>query len=139
MAWKHKYEEMLKRAYKLLPKVKSTESRFEIPKVHGRLQGNRTILTNLQQVASYLRREMNHLFKFMLKELATTGDIKSNSVIFTGKFAPSMLNSKIDKYVKEFVICDQCGKPDTDIIKEKDATFKRCEACGARSSIRNIN
>jgi len=138
MAWKHKYEDMLKRAYKLLPKSEAVESRFEIPKVHGRLQGNQTILTNLTQIASHLRRDINHLFKFMLRELATTGDIKNNAIIFNGKFSPAILNTKIEKYVKEFVLCSQCGKPDTELIKEKDLTFIRCEACGAKHSVRNI-
>lgn len=138
MVWKHKYNDMLKRAYKLLPKSKAVDSRFEIPKVHGRLQGNQTIITNFHQIANHLRRDINHLFKFMLKDLATTGDISNNSVTFKGKFAPSMLNTKIEKYVKEFVICEQCGKPDTELIKEKGVTFKRCEACGARHSVRSI-
>lgn len=138
MVWRHKYEAMLKQAFKLLPEAKATDSRFEIPKVHGRLQGNQTILTNFSQIASHLRRDINHLFKFMLRELATTGEIKSNAVVFVGKFAPNMLNSKIDKYVKEFVLCENCGKPDTELTKEKDATFKRCEACGARTSVRTI-
>ena len=138
MVWKYKYEDMLKRAYELLPKIKSINNRFEIPKVHGRLQGNQTILTNLYQITNYLRRDINHLFKFMLRELATTGEIKNNLVIFNGKFTPTMLNSKIEKYVKEFVLCNQCGKPDTELIKEKGLTIKRCEACGARSSVRTI-
>jgi translation initiation factor 2 subunit 2 len=139
MAWKHKYEEMLKRAYKLLPKSTTSDSRFELPKFHGRLQGNKTILTNFHQISSHIRRDINHLFKFMVRELATTGEIKNNSVIFNGKFAPTMLNTKLDKYVKEFVLCDQCNKPDTELIKEKDITFKRCEACGAKHSVRTIN
>ena len=138
MAWKHTYEEMLKRAFKLLPEAKAGESRFEIPKVHGRLQGNQTIITNFQQISSILRRDISHLFKFMLRDLATTGDIKANSVVFMGKFAPTRLNTKIEKYVKEFVLCNHCGKPDTELIKEKGITFKRCEACGTKQSIRSI-
>lgn len=138
MTFKHSYDEMLTKAYKELPEAKVKEGRFEIPKVHGRTQGSRTILTNFQQISKDLRRDINHLFKFMLMELATTGEIKQNNVTFNGKFAPSMLNTKIEKYVKEFVLCEKCSKPDTELIKEKDATFKRCEACGAKSSVRSI-
>jgi len=138
MVWKHKYDDMLNKAYKELPEAKAGSSRFEIPKVHGRLQGNRTILTNIHQIAKDLRRDVNHVVKFLLRELATTGDIKSNSVIFNGKYSPSMLNSKVEKYVKEFILCEQCNKPDTELIKEKGVTFKRCEACGSKSSVRSI-
>ena len=30
------------------------------------------------------------------------------------------------------------GKPDTELHKEKGITFKQCQACGARSSVRSI-
>ncbi len=138
MAWKHKYEDMLKKAYKLLPEVKSSGSRFKIPQVHGRLQGNRTIITNFSQIANHLRRPETHFLKFMLRELATTCELSNGVATFTGKFAPTSLNNKIEKYVKEFILCAQCGKPDTELVNEKDITFKRCEACGSKESIRNI-
>ncbi|MBT3582682.1 translation initiation factor IF-2 subunit beta [Candidatus Woesearchaeota archaeon] len=138
MAFKHKYEDMLKKAYKQLPEVEATDSRFEIPKVHGRLQGNRTIITNFNQIASYLRRDESHFLKFMVRELATTCEVNNGAATFVGKHSPSVLNTKIEKYVKEFVLCKQCGKPDTELIVEKDDTFKRCEACGSKVSIRSI-
>jgi len=137
--WKHKYKEMLDRAFKQMPASKKSEGRFEIPLVKGRIQGNRTIITNLAQIAKQLSRLQNHLLKFLLRELATTGECKdSGATIFIGKFGSSVLNTKIEKYVKEFLLCDQCKKPDTELIKEKGITFKRCEACGAKSSVRSL-
>ena len=138
MAWKHKYEDMLKNAYKQLPEVEATDNRFEIPKVHGRLQGNKTIITNFNQISNHLRREESHFLKFMLRELATTGEVGSGTATFMGKHSPASLNLKVEKYVKEFVLCKQCGKPDTELIVEKGTTFKRCEACGSRTSVRSI-
>lgn len=138
MAFKHKYEDMLKKAYKLLPKVEAIESRFEIPKVHGRLQGNKTIITNFSQIANHLRRDEGHFLKFLLMELATTGEVNGGTATFIGKHSPTNINVKVEKYVKEFVVCKQCGKPDTELITKKDATFKRCEACGAKTSVRSI-
>jgi translation initiation factor 2 subunit 2 len=138
MAFKHKYEDMLKKAYKLLPKVTATDSRFEIPKVHGRLQGNKTIITNFSQIASHLRREESHFLKFLVRELATTCEVNGGTATFTGKHSPTNINVKVEKYVKEFILCKQCGKPDTELVNENGSTFKRCEACGAKSSVRSI-
>jgi translation initiation factor 2 subunit 2 len=138
MAWKHKYEDMLKKAYKKLPEIKESDARFEIPKVHGRLQGNKTIITNFSQIASYLRRDESHFLKFMVRELATTSETNNGSTTFVGKHPPAMLNTKVEKYVKEFVICQQCGKPDTELISEKNTAFKRCEACGSKATVRSI-
>ena len=110
---------MLKKAYKLLPKVEATDSRFEIPKVHGRLQGNLTIITNFSQIASHLRRDEGHFMKFLVRELATTGEISGGTATFKGKHSPTNMNTKVEKYVKEFVLCKQCGKPDTELVKKQ--------------------
>ena len=117
------YEKLLDQAYKDLKPIKHSEERFEIPKVEGHIEGTKTILTNLQQIASYLRRNQDHLLKFLLKELATSGSIKNGRVIFQRKISSQKINEKIHNYAKEFVICSQCGKPDTEIKKEKGFLF----------------
>ncbi len=109
-----------------------------MPSVKGSIQGNKTIVTNLVQIATKLGREKNHLQKFLLRELATTGAVVKDKITFVGKFGSKVLNERINKYVKEFVLCDQCGKPDTKLPKERGVTFKRCEACGAKSTVRTI-
>ena len=67
------YSKMLVEARKALPEVVFIKERFEIPKAVGHIQGNRTIISNFLQIASYLRREVNHPLKYVLKELATPG------------------------------------------------------------------
>jgi len=129
---------MLEKAYKELPTISQSNKRFEIPQLHGRVQGNKTIINNFSQIAKYLGRPYDHLIKFFLRELATTGAPEDSNYAFVGKFSAAFLNAKLKKYVKEFVLCDQCGKPDTFLKKEKNTTFKQCEACGARSSVRSI-
>jgi len=138
MTFKYTYPQMLEAAYKELPEVSKEEVRFEIPLIKGSIQGNRTIVTNLPQIAVHLGRTEEHLNKFLLRELATTGDKTKQGYVYVGKFGSKMLNDKIDKYTKEFIFCGQCGKPDTSLIKEKGLTFKRCQACGASSTVRTL-
>ena len=138
MVWKHTYEKMLEKAYKALPEAGKKTTRFEIPQVTGSLQGKRTMVTNLAQIATKLGRPQTHLLKFLLRELATTGNIDKDRTIFVGKFPSRLLNEKVDKYVKEFVLCDQCSKPDTKLIRERGIAFKQCEACGAKATVRTI-
>jgi len=133
------YEQLLERAYSKLPTVGVAEAvRLEIPEVKGAISGNRTIISNLEAIAKAIRRDLQHVFKFFLRELATTGDIKGTEAIFVGKFRPEVLNGKVAKYVKEFVLCYQCGKPDTHLEKAASATLLICEACGARESVRTL-
>jgi len=133
------YISLLERARKLLPKSVLVAERFEIPKVRGHIQGNRTIITNFLQIADFLRRDPKKMLKFILKELATPGEIKKNGTLILGtKISSQLINEKIKKYVDEFVICVECGKPDTVIEKEGEYSFLKCHACGAKRQVNEI-
>lgn len=129
------YEDLLSHAYEKIKPIKHTE-RFEITKIQGHHEGNKTILTNLPQIASQLRRDIYHLLKFLLKELATSGAIKGNRTILQRKISSAKINEKIVDYVKEFVLCKECQKPDTEILKQDRFMFVHCLACGAKHSVR---
>ena len=130
------YNKLLDQAYKDLKPIEHSGKRFEIPTIEGHVEGTKTILTNLQQIASHIRRDQDHLLKFLLKELATSGSIKQNRVILQRKISSQKINEKILEYAKEFVTCSQCQKPDTELIKDKGFTFLHCLACGAKHSVR---
>lgn len=129
------YEKLLERARDNLPESVFERERFEIPKVRGHIQGNRTVISNFYQIASTLGREPEHLLKYVLKELATPGELKKNALIFGSKVAASRVNEKIRQYANLFVICTECGKPDTKMQKEKHATYIKCLACGAKHPV----
>lgn len=132
------YEQLLKRAFERMPESVFEKERFEIPKVLGRLEGNKTIITNFQQIAGVLRRPIDHLLKYVLKELATPGEIlRSGFLVLGTKMAASRINDKIKKYAHEFVLCPDCWKPDTEIVKEGDFNFLKCSACGAKHPVKS--
>ena len=131
------YEQLLEKAYKQVKVVGTNKERFEIPQVAGQIAGKTTILTNLSQIASYLRRDVNQLVKFLQKELATPGKIDNDRLILNAKMNSQKVNEKIQLYTKEFVICPVCQKPDTEIISDKGIKFRHCLACGAKSPIKH--
>src|SRR3989338_2799113 len=134
---KMEYKEMLENVRKNLPEVVFLKERFEIPKVLGHMQGNRTIISNFLQIASTLRRDVNHFLKYVLKELATPGEIKKSGALILGtKISASRINEKIRQYANEFVLCFECGKPDTKIEKEDNLTYIKCTACGAKNIVK---
>ncbi|MBI2134052.1 translation initiation factor IF-2 subunit beta [Candidatus Woesearchaeota archaeon] len=130
------YKQLLEKGMKNLPERSVETSRFEVPNVRGHIQGNRTIISNFYQIADVIRREPEHLLKYVLKELATPGELKKTGFIIGTKVPASRLNEKIMQYVKEFVICPECKKPDTKLIKEDKFMFIKCSACGARHSVK---
>ncbi len=132
------YERLLNQAYEKIKSVDTGKNqRFETPKIEGYIESKKTILTNFMQIASYLRRNPEHLQKFLLKELATSGQIDNDRLILNNKISSSKIKEKIEQYVKEFVLCKECGKPDTEIKKEDRLSFLHCLACGAKHSIRD--
>ncbi len=131
------YEKLLDEAYGKIKPISGTSERFEVPKIQGHLEGNKTILTNLPQIASYLRRDLDHLLKFLLRELATSGTLRDGRLVLQTKIFSSKINDKIEQYVNEFVVCKECKKPDTELVREKGFTFLHCLACGAKHSVRN--
>lgn len=126
---------MLKRGKESLPEISVSTERFVVPKVKGHIEGNKTIISNFLQISSLLNRAPEHLLKFISRELAAKGEIKKQILVFNTKLASSKINEKIEQYVEQFVICKECGKPDTKIYKEGIVTFMRCQACGAKTVI----
>ena len=131
------YKKMLEEVRKNLPEAVFIKERFEIPKVLGHIQGNRTVISNFLQIASDLRRDVNHFLKYVLKELATPGEIKKSGALILGTKVPaSRINEKVRQYANEFVLCFECGKPDTAIVKGDGLTYMKCTACGARNVVK---
>lgn len=130
------YEKLLKKARKELPKISSKTERFEVPRVIGHIQGNKTIISNFNQIASTLQRKPEHLLKYILKELATPGDLKSTGLLIGRKVSSTRINEKIKQYVDIFVICPECKRPDTKLVKEGNITYLECLACGARHLVK---
>jgi translation initiation factor 2 subunit 2 len=131
------YEQLLEKAYKEVKIVSTNSERFEIPKVKGEIAGKNTIITNIIEIAQYLRRPLDHLAKFLLKELAVSGKIENERLVLNTKLNSAKVNEKIQFYAKEFVLCPECGKPDTEMLSEKGIKSKHCLACGAKSPIRH--
>lgn len=126
------YKKLLQNARKDLPEsVKRTE-RFNVPKIRGHLEGNKTVLSNFMQITETLRRDPTHLLKYILKELATPGEFKKNLVIMGTKVPATRINDKIEEYTEKYVICRECKRPDTKLIKNDRIIFIKCSACGAK-------
>lgn len=132
------YKEMLKEARQDISKTMKKEKRLEIPIPQSFIQGNNTFISNFIEITNSIRREPKHLAKFLFRELAKAGHIDGNRLILQGKVMNSLIKKKIDGYLKEFVYCRECNQPDTRLEKEDRITFLKCEACGAKQTLRRI-
>lgn len=132
------YNCLLKRAREKLPESVFEKERFEIPKVLGHFEGNKTVISNISSIANILRRDVDHLLKYLLKELATPGEINRSGLLVLGaKIPASRINDKIRQYAHDFVLCPVCGKPDTELRKDGGFLVLRCSACGNKQNVKS--
>lgn len=132
------YEKLLKEARSQIPEVASKRERLELPTINSSVIGMRTVFRNFREVVQALNRNPGHLLKFLTREMATAATMQESRVIFKGKFYRETFERLIQRYMEQFVTCPVCKRPDTKIIKEKRLSFLVCEACGAKSSVRQL-
>ncbi|MCZ7396842.1 MAG: translation initiation factor IF-2 subunit beta [Candidatus Methanoperedens sp.] len=125
----------LDRAQKQLPEIKGSGERFVVPEPKLLTEGKTTVLENFAGIADRLNREPEHIFKFLLRELGTAGKIDGSRAIFQKRFTTDAISELINAYVKEYVICSECGRPDTHLIKSERILTLRCDACGAHRPV----
>jgi len=132
-----KYEDLLNEAYKEIPEIKVSGSRYEMPKVKGHIEGNKTIVINFTQICNSFNRDKLHILKYLQRELATPGKLDEGRLILGRKLTSKQVNDKLEDYANTFVLCYDCKKPDTKLIEEEGNQYIRCTACGAKHKIKS--
>ena len=130
------FEKQLEKAYAELPEKMTSHERFEVPRFYSMIQGSATIIKNIDEIADKLHRGADMIAKFFSKELATPAVIKNNQLQITGKFSERALNERLNSFVKHYVLCSQCQRPDTKLVDIQHVKTMVCESCGARMAVR---
>ncbi len=130
------YEELLKKAYENITEIGDATKRFMVPEGKVFIEGKTTVLENFAEIADTLNRDPDHLMKYLLGELGTAGKIDSGRAVFNGKFEKTYVNSIIKNYVAEYVMCSECGSPDTHLRKDGRVAVLRCDACGGHRPVK---
>jgi translation initiation factor 2 subunit 2 len=132
------YDSLLDRAYSQLPEVTKTKARFEMPQVVVFFEGNKTLLKNFVPVAKMLGREEAHFQKFLTTELGAYATVSGDRLIFNKKLFGKKIGDSVKRYVAEYVLCDECGKPDTRITTLEGVKILKCEACGGWKPLKHL-
>jgi len=135
---KYDYDELLRRACSNIPEVSLKRERLELPRLYITTVGMRTIISNFKEVADVLNRDPQHILKFLTREMATAATFHESRAVFQGKFKWDSFERLLKRYMESFVICPVCKRPDTKIMKEKRLSFLVCNACGAKSSVKQL-
>lgn len=132
------YNKLLDRLYMSLPLKTLESTRFELPVAESIVQGKQTIWKNFTKCSKDLKREENQLYKFVMKEISTSSTILNGTLVLNGIFNNHKINQILDKYIKFFVLCSACKKPDTEIVSQNNIKVLKCSACGAITPIQKL-
>ena len=132
------YQKLLDRAREGLEDVMSSADRFRPPVPDVLHEGTKkTIIRNFTEIIDTLRRDENHLYKFLLQELGTAGSINNRRLVLQGRVPEKKIKERISSYIDTFVVCQECSRPDTSFLRSARTLILHCEACGAKKPIRN--
>ncbi len=129
------YEVLLDRARAKLPPVRASTERFQVPDPDVMSDGKNTVIRNLQEIATVLRREPAHLIGFLAKELGCPGVLDLPRGVLKSRVTKEQVGSRVRDYTAKYVICSECKRPDTHLQKDGRLTLLVCEACGAQRPI----
>jgi translation initiation factor 2 subunit 2 len=128
------YDDHLDRALERAPDIAGSGERFSIPDPEIRQEGNVSVYENFRTTVDQLGRDAEHVIKALQNELGTSGHIdESGRARRPGSFSERRIADAADAYAEDYVLCSECGLPDTKLERDHGALIVRCEACGAQS------
>lgn len=125
------YESSLDRALEAVPDIGSAGERLSVPDAVAQPDGAFTRFTNLDAIADALNRDTDHIHRYVQQTLATSGKLEEGVGRYNGNFDARDFERVIDDYTEEYVLCSECGLPDTRLVQENRNLMLRCDACGA--------
>ena len=136
MQTEDEYKEILSRLRKTLPETVTAQSRFKVPELEVLYEGKTTVLRNFGDVTDTINREPAHLMAYLLREVGTAGNQEARRALFKGRVPLKQLEDRINNYVDLFVLCSECRRPDTKLVKDGRTLVLECEACGAHRPVK---
>jgi translation initiation factor 2 subunit 2 len=129
------YKALLARARSKLPEKAIAKERFQLPEMDVIYEGKTTVLRNFGDIVDLIRREPSQVLGFLLKELGTAGTQDGRRVVFKGRVPSKAIEDRVKSFVEMYVLCQECTRPDSHLIKEGRTVILECEACGAHRPV----
>ena len=130
------YETLLKRAKANLPEHTNDGERFQMPEPDLFIEGKSTVFRNFVDIAEAFRREPEALLAYLLRELGTAGNLDGRRAVFKSRLGVEQVKTRLKAYLNTFVLCSECGKPDSKLVKDGRVLILECEACGAHRPVK---
>ena len=124
-----------------LTPVDDPEYRYKMPAVYGKIEGSgngiKTAIPNISEVSTSLHRSPGEVNKFFGTELGAQSRYAADTdrAIVNGAHTDAVLQELIHKYIEKFVLCPNCGLPETNYKIKNETIYHKCAACGAKEMV----
>jgi translation initiation factor 2 subunit 2 len=131
------YRKLLKKVLEDTSAKRVVEDRFKLPKIEIFYEGNTTVIKNFDKISDAVNRDPQLILKFLLGGVGTAGEMEGGRVVFQGKILTKQIQDKLKEYIDTYVMCSECNRPDTHLVKQGRNLLIRCDACGAFRSVKS--
>jgi len=139
------YEESLTMLYKIIeeknPSVGTTKKYIMKPPQIVRVGSKKVGWMNFAEICGLMKRSQEHVIQFVLAEFGTEGSMAGEGqLILKGNYKEKHAESLLRKYIKEFVSCEMCKSPNTELKKDSSTRLHvvSCHNCGASRTATSI-
>ncbi|ORD94671.1 IF5 [Enterospora canceri] len=105
--------------------------RYKMQGVQTKVESGRTTITNLEEIGRALRREPGHILRYLGVTLGCSTKVVETKYTVAGAFDETKLQGAIYDFIDQFVLCKECGNPETKFVVEKEGLSRACSSCGA--------
>lgn len=136
MAVDEDYLSLLNKADGAFSDSTEVQSRLKLPDPEVILEGKVTIIRNFQDIADLINRPAKNIMKHFTRELGIGVAQDGRRLIINKKVDSNTIQLKIKEYMDSYVICYECGSPDTEMERVGRVDVLVCKACGAQHSVK---
>jgi translation initiation factor 5 len=104
--------------------------RYKMHDLVVKKEGPKTVLINLEVVAKDLQRVPSDILKFLGIQMGTQTIYKGHQYFLNGNHTKQELLEQLDVYINRYILCTQCGNPETQISVHGGKINLTCKACG---------
>jgi translation initiation factor 2 beta subunit (eIF-2beta)/eIF-5 len=122
-------DDLVKRAYSQLSNREKKKIKLIPPEVI--IKDRKTIITNFDMFCQSINRDRNIVKKYLDKEtnFASSFFGDSNQIKIDTMLKGPLVKNILTVFIKSYVICGDCKSYETQLIRQKRATYTQCLTC----------
>ena len=120
---------LVKRAYSILSQREKKKNKFIQTDII--IKDKKTFITNFDNFCQSINRDKSLVKAYLVKETNFSSSFLGDNyqVKIDNILKPPHVKNILTIFIKSFVICGDCKSSDTQLVRQKRATYTQCQTC----------